>query len=106
MGINDLINNFLKHDSVQEQSIDPQILNLRSETVKKVDCAMTVKNTVEPLIKVIRLNIFVYIIAMLGFVIFGILGLFICLLGVAFNLYYSKKQTELIIEIQEKYKIR
>jgi len=106
MDFGNIINSFLKKESIQEQSIDEKVLALRSETIKKVDCAITVKNTVEPLIKVIRLNVFVYITIMLAFVLLGTVGLFLCFLGLAFNLYYSKKQSDLIFEVQEKYKIR
>ena len=101
-----IVNGFLKHDSFKEQCVDEKVLALRSETVKKVDCAITIKNTVEPLIKVIRMNTFIYVTAMIGFVLFGNLGLFLCLLGLGFNLYYSKMQNELILKVQEKYKIR
>jgi len=106
MDVTEIINKFLKHDSIQKQNVDETVLVLRSQTTKKVDCAMTVINTVEPLIKVIRMNVFVYIVVMLGFALLGSSGLFLGLLGVSFNLYYSKKQSELMLNIQEKYKLR
>ena len=38
-----LINKFLNNSSFKEFTVDAEVLALRSETVKRVDCAITVK---------------------------------------------------------------
>ena len=101
-----LINKFLNNSSFKEFTVDAEVLALRSETIRKVDCAITVKETVEPLIKVIRMNAFIFVTTMIAFGISGNLGLFLCLLGLGVNLYYSKIQSEAILKVQDKYKIR
>ena len=104
--IDNLFNSLLKKDTVQEQCTDEAVLALRSEPVKKVDCAITVLNTSEPIIKTLKLNTFIFVTAMLAFMILDLVGLFICLVGAALNLYYFKNQISNVVAIQEKYKIR
>ncbi len=106
MDILSILNKFLMKGSIEEQCTDPEVLALRSETVRRIDCAMTVNNTVDPLIKVIGLNVFIYVTAMIAFALFGLLGVFICLLGVGFNLFYSRSQTNAMIIIKNKYKFQ
>ena len=106
MDLMDLANKFLASNTIQEQCTDPKILALRSEMVRKVDCAITVKNTVDPILKALRLNIFIYVTAMLGYMLLGPIALFICLLGAGANLYYSKSQSDRLLEIEQKYMIK
>ncbi len=106
MDILGMVNKLLGKGSIEEQCTDLKVLALRSETIRKIDCAMTVNNTVDPLIKVIGLNVFIYVTAMIAFVLFGLLGLFICLLGAGFNLFYSRSQTNAMILIKNKYKFQ
>lgn len=105
MDILGVLSKFMRSGSFELHSSDPKVLALRSETIRRVDCAMTVKNTVDPLIKILRLNMFLYITVMLAFVLMGNLGLFLALLGLGVNLFYSRRQSLLILEIQDKYKI-
>lgn len=104
--MSEILDKLLGKTTMVEATTDPKILKLRSEKVKKIDCANTTLNMMEPGVKAVRLNIFIFVVAMITFVLYGAIALFVCLMGAAVNLYYSKTQTDKILAIQEKYKLK
>jgi len=102
-----MLKQLLNPTSYLEECKNKETLELRQTMVKKVDCALTVKNNVEPLLTTIKLNIILALLSFAGYALFGLVaGAILALTLSGLNIFISKKTTDKIESIKEKYKIR
>lgn len=105
--IEEILEIIKKGKSAEEPTEDPEILKVRSEQIKKVDCAITVTQHMKPMLTIIRASVILFFLSFFAYALLGITGggMF-SIIGIAVTIYTSKKYSDQIAGINAKYKIR